>query len=307
MDLKSLIPEFLESLRLDRGASDRTLEAYRRDLEQFSSWIHELGGAAAGGPVAELGLEQLHSFQTHLHRLGMRSSSIARKVTALRQFFKFCCLEKGLESNPAERLRSPVQARRLPKFLDQEQVTRLLEAVDTGLPYERGPEEALKARDRALVYLMYASGLRVSEVVGLTPHQIDLGMGYVRVRGKGSKERIVPFAPVAGEKLSAWVEARPGLAPATDHLFVNHRGLVLTRESCWKILKSLALQAGLPLTLSPHVLRHSFATHLLQSGMNLRSLQMLLGHSDLSTTQIYAHVTPEHLAAAIRKYHPRGE
>ena len=252
-------------------------------------------------------LVHLHGFLTHLHEQRQRSTSIARKTSALRQFFKFCCVELDLARNPAEQLHGPALAERLPKFLGIEDVSFLLSAVDTGLPYVRGNPAALKLRDGAMVYLLYATGLRVSELVGLSVHEVDLGLGYVRVRGKGDQERIVPFADIAGQRLKTYLdEGRPVLGAATDHAFVNASGMALTRQSFWKILKALALQAGLPSTLSPHVLRHSFATHLLQSGINLRSLQMLLGHSDLSTTQIYTHVTPEHLKTAHRKFHPRG-
>ncbi|MGZ3696590.1 MAG: tyrosine recombinase [Bdellovibrionota bacterium] len=292
------IEAFLESRRVDLGASDHTIEAYRRDLLQLASW---LGDSATG-----VSADELQNYLVHLHTEGLGPASVSRKLSAIRQFFKFCCLERGLALNPAEKLESPSARRRLPKALSEEQVSALLAAADAGLPYPRG-SLPLQSRDRAMVYLMYATGLRVSELVGLTTHGLDLSLGYVRVRGKGDKERIAPFAAVAGEHLRTWLEGhRAALKPPTDHLFVNHRGLALTRQGFWKILKELAVVSGLPSSLSPHVLRHSFATHLLGAGMNLRSLQMLLGHSDLSTTQIYAHVTPEHLKVAHRKYHPRG-
>ncbi len=159
-----------------------------------------------------------------------------------------------------------------------------------------------------MVYLLYATGLRVSELMAITPNQLDLELGYLRVQGKGGKERIAPFAPQAGELVSTYLTVlRPQFQPKTEHLFLNRNGEGLTRQGFWKILKILAVQADLKTPLSPHVLRHSFATHLLQAGMNLRSLQMLLGHSDLTTTQIYTHLTPEHLKEALRKFHPRGE
>ena len=188
-------------------------------------------------------------------------------------------------------------------------MTALLDAADRGINYKAPEKEiaALHARDAAMVYLLYATGLRVSELVGLTLHKIELQQGYVRVRGKGDKERITPFAPIAGEKLKLYLDQfRPELHPQDQSAFVNHRGETITRQTFWKTLKELAKEAKIPSTLSPHVLRHSFATHLLQSGMNLRSLQMLLGHSDLSTTQIYTHVAPEHLKDSHKKYHPRG-
>lgn len=300
------IQDFLEYLRIDRGAMDRTVEAYRRDLLQFAEWCR-----GRGRGLAELGLDELNRYQTELHESGQKPASIARKVSALRQFFKYCCLEKGLRQNPAEQLRGPGQDRRLPKHLTNGEVTRLLEAADAGLPYPSAGRAALVERDAAMVYLLYATGLRVSELTGLTTHSLDLATEYVRVRGKGDKERIVPFAGAAGERLRRYLDGgRARLAErnpaATDHVFLNHRGFALTRQAFWKLLGELARQAGITKPLSPHGLRHSFATHLLQAGMNLRSLQLLLGHSDLSTTQIYAHVTPEHLQAAHERFHPRG-
>ncbi len=300
--MDAAIASFIDSLRIDRGAADPTLEAYRRDLEQLARHLPE------GVGLHQVQPSHLDAFLTSLHGQGLEASSIARKVSAIRQFFRFACLELGLAANPAERLRKPRLTRRLPDFLTVDEVTRLLDVADRGLPYRRDPGGSLKLRDSALVYLMYATGLRVSELCGLTPFQIDLPQGYVRVRGKGDKERIVPFAPSAGERVLQWMEqGRPALDPATDHLFLNPRGLALTRQSCWKIIQEMAREAGLQKGLSPHGLRHSFATHLLQSGMNLRSLQMLLGHSDVSTTQIYTHVSPGYLKEAHKKFHPRGE
>ncbi len=324
---------FIEFLRLDRGSSERTLEAYRCDLEQLEDFlVHSTSSEAV--PVARLedvGQEHLISFLIHLQQSGQKASSIARRVSAMKQFFKFCCLERGLEVNPTEQLQSPRRPRELPGHLTLEQVTALLAAADEGLPYRQASEapnteaanrvetqisssqlnpvgEALRARDRAMVFLLYATGLRVSELVGLTTHQVDLGQRYVRVRGKGDKERISPFGANAGERIELYLNHhRPALDPVGDALFVNQRGQPLTRQGFWKLLKQLAAMSGVPESLSPHTLRHSFATHLLGAGMNLRSLQMLLGHSDLSTTQIYAHVTPEHLKTAHRKFHPRGE
>jgi integrase/recombinase XerD len=301
--LTSDIADFIESQRIDRGSSDKTIEAYRRDLTQFAEFVSDVS-------LGEITPSHLERFIHSLADQGQKASSLARKGSALRQFFKFCCLEKGLKENPAENLASPRADQRLPKDLSIEVVTALLTAAEKGLPYPRSQTlgEALRARDTAMIYLLYATGLRVSELVGLTTHNVDLELEYVRVKGKGSKERITPFAKVAGDRLHTYLENhRPALKPAGDHLFVNHRGLVLTRQAFWQILQDLALASGLGKKISPHMLRHSFATHLLQSGMNLRSLQMLLGHSDLSTTQIYTHVAPEHLKSAHRKFHPRGD
>ncbi len=302
-----LITDFIEALRIDRGASEKTVEAYKQDLHLFQAWL----GSAK---IKTLQSADLHRYFTDLTKQGQKATSIARKTSTLRQFFKFCCLEKGFEKNPAEDLKAPAQAKRLPKYLTTEQVQKLLDTVDHGLFYNVQEAEfvALQARDAAMVYLIYATGLRVSELVNLSLHQIDLQQSYVRVKGKGDKERIAPFAPVAGEKLATYIEKhRPFLASKNKRpdqtVFLTHRGDPITRKSFWEILKRFAAESEIPATLSPHMLRHSFATHLLQSGMNLRSLQMLLGHSDLSTTQIYTHVAPEHLKKSHKKYHPRGE
>src|SRR3954470_86923 len=187
-----LIRSFLESLRLDRGASDRTLEAYRRDLLQLADWA---------GALKALEHERLAEYASHLTRAGHRPASIARKLSAIRKFYKHGCLELGFESNPAERLESPAIGRRLPRYLSVEECAQLLEAADQGLPYPRAIGPALRLRDRAMVYLLYATGMRVSELVGATLAGLELEQAYLRIRGKGDKERIVPFVPVAAERL----------------------------------------------------------------------------------------------------------
>lgn len=301
---ESWIGAFLEYLRIDRGVSEKTIEAYRLDLRQF------LARSTSSG-LDSIESQELEDFLGWLQKQNMKPSSIARKVSALRQFFKFHAIENHITNNPTELLPSPTQAKKLPKYLTLDSIKALLEQSERGLAYPGSERPHLVSRDRAMIYLLYATGLRVSEMVGLSTHSLDLEQGYLRVRGKGEKERITPFAPIAGEKVQEYLENHRGFlggakGPATDHLFLNLRGLGLSRQSLWKIIQSLAEQAGLAQNISPHMLRHSFATHLLQSGMNLRSLQMLLGHSDLSTTQIYASVSPEHLKESHRKYHPRG-
>ncbi len=301
--LQLAIEKFLESRRIDRGASEHTLDSYGRDLRQF---VRHLGEERALADISATDISSfVSSFSQENHAV---NTTLARKISTLRQFFKFCCLELNLNESPARDIRSPKAEKRLPHHLTDTQIQALLEQTAIGLPYQSPLAPALQARDAAMVYLMYATGVRVSEMIGLTPHNLDLSLGYIRVKGKGSKERIAPFAPIAGEKIAQYLKNhRSELHPASEHLFVNHRGFALTRQAFWDILGKIALGAGIPKELvSPHVLRHSFATHLLQAGMNLRSLQTLLGHSDLSTTQIYAHVTPEHLQKAHRKYHPRG-
>jgi integrase/recombinase XerD len=316
---ESILDQFIQSQRIDRGSAEKTVEAYRRDLEQFFSWLRETHsktfGSASKAAIEKIDVELLGQFLSSLSKKGQGARSVARKTSTLRQFFKFCCLENLLTKNPAETLETPSLPKTLPKYLSQEKVQTLLDTVDVGIPYHVENEElkaALHARDAAMVYLLYATGLRVSELVGLKLKNIEIEQGYVRVRGKGDKERIAPFAPVAGDRLREYRDLhRFRLESKTDtkkneFLFLNRDGTSLSRQSFWKNLKTLALQAQISSSLSPHVLRHSFATHLLQSGMNLRSLQTLLGHADLSTTQIYTHVSPEHLKTTHRKYHPRG-
>lgn len=299
--LNAAIEAYLDSLQVDRGCSPHTLSAYSRDLRQFAK--------QAPQDLLSLDRSHLEAFLTGLSKQGQDPRSISRKTSALRQLFKFCCLELGLSHNPAENLTSPKLSRPLPKSLSQTEIEKLLGALEPGIAYSKETFcPALQSRDRAMLILLYATGLRVSELTGLTPHQLELKQGYLRVRGKGQKERIVPFAPYAGEQVRTYLEThRLSLNPKSDFLFLNHWGRKLSRQAFWKILKELARIAGIKKTISPHVLRHSFATHLLEGGMNLRALQMLLGHSDLSTTQIYTQITPEHLKDAHRRYHPRGE
>jgi len=307
-ELRRSIEAFLQARRIDQGAAALTLAAYTRDLLQLAETLEKnLGSDITTARIRSEDLEH------HLQSLTLSCpspASLARKTSAIRQFFKFCCLEQGLSTNPAEALPTPRLPRALPKFLSHSEVEGLIRTAQTGLPYRSSSDitrQALRARDRAMLILLYATGLRVSELVGLTLHQVERQSLYLRVRGKGDKERIVPFAPVAGQALDDWLlHNRPQLEPAHAQVFCNQRGETLTRQTFWTILKELGAQADIKTPLSPHVLRHSFATHLLEAGIHLRSLQMLLGHSDLSTTQIYAHVAPEHLAETHARCHPRA-
>lgn len=302
-DLEQTVEDFLDSRRIDRGAADKTIEAYRCDLRQF------LESLPAERLLSDLTEEDVTKYLASLKKSAPESTSVARKMSSLRQFFKFCCLEKGLLTNPTENLSPPKLPAHLPKALTEEQARALLKAADQGLPYTHNAHaSSLRLRDQTLIYLLYATGLRVSELAGLCTGDVDFQNAYVRVTGKGDKQRIAPFAPLAGELLHRFIEEeRPKLQPQSNHIFINQRGFALTRQSLWKTLLALGEIAGLRDTVSPHTLRHTFATHLLQSGMNLRSLQLLLGHSDLSTTQIYTQVRPEHLKSIVKKYHPRGE
>jgi len=275
------LTRFLDARKIDRGSAAPTIEAYRSDLEQ-------LGAVLPRGPeteVTSVTAEDLHRYLKRLHVAKAKPASVARKVSAIRQFFKFGMLELELRANPADSLRSPAQSKRLPKFLTHASIEKLLFAVRKGLPYPETVREPLILRDQAMVILLYATGLRVSELVGLTEHSLDRTLDHGRPK-------------LVAERL------RHG--KMTAELFVSRRGEGLTRQAFWGTLKDLARLAGIDEEISPHRLRHSFATHLLQAGMGLRSLQTLLGHSDLATTQIYTHVTPEHLRELHKKYHPRG-
>jgi integrase/recombinase XerD len=305
--LRQAVEAFLQAKLLDRGASRLTISAYERDLRELEAWLVQQKYSLTPSAISA---EQLDHFLAQLSKQGFKPASLARKASALRQFFKFCALEGVIEESPANTLVSPKQSIRLPKYLSHEEIEKLLEAGATGLPYSGQDSLAasLRLRDRAMILLLYATGLRVSELVGLRTHQVDLELSYVRVKGKGNKERIAPFIEAAREAAAEWVNLhRPNFKPVDDHFFVGVRGEGLSRQAFWKTLSALARAAGITKAVSPHQLRHSFASHLLEAGVSLRSLQMLLGHSDLSTTQVYTHITPEHLRDAVKKYHPRGE
>ena len=309
MALQPAIEDFIDSLQIDRGASKNTLSAYRRDLLELAQSV---GPDRNPDQISADDLTQL--LRDLSRKKKYEATSIARKISAWRQFFKFCCMELGLKADPTENLSSPSLAQRLPKALTTDEVESLLAAAAEGIPYPSELGDALRARDRAMLTLLYATGLRVSELVTLECHQIDLGSELVRVMGKGGKERLVPlpntFAPIFESYLQhhrpALVASAPG-GEASTAAFPNPNAKALSRQSFWKALKQLGVLAGITSPLSPHVLRHSFATHLLMGGIPIRSLQILLGHADLSTTQIYTRMRPEHLKQAHRKFHPRGE
>jgi integrase/recombinase XerD len=289
------LSQFYQHLAVERGLAALTLEAYARDLRDFQEFLLERGLEE----WTRVGLPDLQDYLKALADRNLSPRSRARKLSALRQFFRFLQREEAAAANPAELLDSPRLPRKLPQTLSEREVEALLAAPDLETP--------LGQRDAALLEVLYATGLRVSELVGLSLKQVDLRRGMVRPRGKGSKERVVPMVAQAVEKLEAYLnQARPQLLQGRDspYLFVNRRGGRLSRQGFWKILKGYARQAGVR-DLSPHTLRHSFATHLLSRGANLRALQMLLGHADLATTQIYTHLDAARLREAHQKAHPR--
>ena len=293
-----VLDRFSDGLWLSDGLARNTLESYRRDVRQFAAWLDESRGRA----LLEAAAGDLHA---HLAwQVGTKHAkprTTGRLVSSLKRFFQFAVREGLRGDDPSADLESPKLPRSLPKSLSEAEVEMLLDAPDAATD--------IGLRDRAMLETLYASGLRVSELVGLKTMQVSLDMNVVRVLGKGSKERLTPL----GEEASDWIaryqrEARPRLLGArkSDSLFVTARGAAMTRQAFWGLVKRHARTAGIRKPLSPHTLRHAFATHLINHGADLRVVQMLLGHADISTTQIYTHVARERLKALHRKHHPRG-
>ena len=300
------INSFLQHLVVEKGFSRNTSEAYRNDLSQFWVFLQEHRNGAANGqyPWASVDLNLLNEYIVDLRgRKGYRDTTTARKVAAIRSFFGFLFENGAINEDPTESLGSPRVGRSLPRFLSKEEVARLLDVAC------QEPSNEAK-RDAAILELLYATGLRVGELVSLNVPDIDLQESYIRCWGKGSKERIVHLYPKALEELKGYLSrARLALVrnrKSESALFVNHRGERLTRQWVWNILKTYGAKAGISQRITPHTLRHSFATHLLQNGASLRHVQELLGHSSISTTQVYTHVTSNHLHQEYEKSHPRA-
>lgn len=292
-----LLERFLDGLWMERGLSDHTLVAYRRDLQGFGRWLRQ-------GPGLDLEQAQREHLLSYLHSrvsAGAKPRTTARLLSSLRRFYRYLVREQIVSDDPSARIDSPKLGRGLPKALTEAEVEALLRAPDVSDP--------LGLRDRAMLEVLYASGLRVSELVALDLYRVNLQQGVVRIMGKGSKERLVPL----GEEAVTWLqryltEARPELTRGQGSavMFPTRRGDAMTRQAFWYLIKRYARQAGINSHLSPHTLRHAFATHLLNHGADLRVVQMLLGHSNLSTTQIYTHVARERLKVLHAQHHPRG-
>lgn len=289
------VAAFLRYLDRERNASPHTVRAYAADLGQFQAHVaDEIGRAARLEDVDHL---VIRAFLARLHRRGVKKVSAARKLATLRTFFRYLCREGILERNPARALLSPRMERKIPTHLEESEVATLIEV----------PGETDSARRaRAILELLYATGIRCAELVGLDLSDIDLGARTVRVLGKGSKERIIPFGQPASAALSAYFPARMNARPRSHALFVNARGGRLTDRWVRQIVTQRVRQVAMTRRLSPHSLRHSFATHLLERGADLRSIQELLGHASLSTTQRYTHVNARHILDIYKKTHPRA-
>lgn len=291
-----MIDAYVEYLRDVRRLSPNTVESYARDLSQLGAFAEKVGR-----PVETLDRKDLESFVRSLMTAGLAPRSVARLVACLRGFYRFVVVEQRRAKNPAEDLRAPRGWASLPKFLSLEEVDRLLEQPDVAAP--RG------LRDKALIEVLYATGLRVSELVSLRAGDLHLDAGYLTCVGKGDKQRMVPMGHDAADWVRRYIrDGRPAILKKrpSPWLFVNARGGPLSRVGFWKILKAYGKKATLHLDLSPHVLRHSFATHLLERGADLRMIQVMLGHADLSTTQIYTHVLEARLKAVYDRFHPRS-
>ncbi len=289
------LQDFLAHLAVERNLSPRTLDSYRRDLRQFISWLDDQG--------TELGKVERATLRNYLgarRDAGLAPRSAARALSTLRSFYRFLVVTEVQPNDPTANLKSPNLWKTVPHALSSDEIEVLLAAPDTST--------TLGLRDRAMIETLYATGLRVSELVGLTRERVRLDPGYVRVLGKGRKERLVPL----GDSAVSWIDdygqrARPELdRHRRPELFLNHRGGALTRQGFWKILRGHALSANISSHISPHIVRHSFATHLVENGADLRSVQMMLGHASLTTTEIYTHVARERLRRLYDEKHPRA-
>jgi len=293
-----LLDEFGDSLWLEDGLARNTLESYRRDLNKFALWLEQQRGV----PLLETTHADIQGFLAHLFtQQKAKATSTGRAISSLKRLFRYLLRQNKIATDPTLQIAPPKLPRSLPKSLTEQDVEQLLDAPDVQTP--------LGQRDRAMLEVLYATGLRVSELVTLSVAQVSLDMGVVRVMGKGSKERLVPL----GEEALDWIrrylaEGRPVLLTGklSDVLFVTHRAEAMTRQMFWYLIKKHARHCGLSKSLSPHTLRHAFATHLLNHGADLRVVQMLLGHADISTTQIYTHVARERLKKLHAMHHPRG-
>lgn len=297
MEMTVAMAQFLTHVKVEKGLSANTVAAYQRDLVKFNAFAQKRKLA-----LEAVTRDDLVDFLAGLYRGKLESRTVARNLVTLRNFFRFAQIQELIAVDPSLHLESPKIRRTLPGYLRLEEVERLLQQPDANTP--------LGLRDRAMLEVLYSTGLRVSELIGLRVADVDAKVGCIRCIGKGDKERIVP----AGRKALGMVErylrdTRPKLLPkgvSSAALFVNRRGVALSRVGVWKILSAYGRQAGLRVALTPHMLRHSFATHLLERGADLRSVQLMLGHADISTTQIYTHVVEERLKQIYKAHHPRA-
>ncbi|OCA91545.1 site-specific tyrosine recombinase XerD [Bacillus sp. FJAT-27225] len=294
------LKDFIHFLMVEKGLSQNTVIAYERDLKGYLKHVKNKDGLSS---INDIQRTHILHYLGKLKEDGKSSKTIARNVASIRSFHQFLLRDKASEHDPSVHIETPTLERNLPKVLSMEEVETLLET-----PAQEGP---YGLRDKAMLEILYATGIRVSELIGLNIGDLHLQMGFVRCIGKGNKERIIPVGRTATEALQRYLDdGRPELvtkkSAREEALFLNHLGQRLTRQGFWKILKKLATEAGIEKDLTPHTLRHSFATHLLENGADLRAVQEMLGHADISTTQIYTHVTKVRLRDVYSKFHPRA-
>lgn len=293
-DLYALVDGFINYMKVERGLSQNTIQSYSNDLVRFVRFIED-----SGLRLNDITHEHINEYLAIISRY-LSTRSTARSLSAIKGFFRFLVSDGHLKSNPSRLIGTPRIPKRLPEILTYQEVERLLKQPDISTPTGQ--------RDKAMLELLYATGLRVSELVGLRLENINLESGFVRMMGKGAKERMVPFGDKASDAIKEYLlsgRARLARGRQSSYLFLNRMGKPLTRQGFWKIIKAYGLKAGIKKRITPHKLRHSFASHMLEGGADLRSVQVMLGHEDISTTQIYTHITRERLKQIHERYHPR--
>ncbi len=292
--MPSVLEEYLQHLVVEKGLSSNSVEAYQNDLSHYLQFLKEVGATLDTATPAAIS-----GYLAYLSGSGLSPATIQRRLSAVRGLYRFLVLEGIMEDDPTLSVDAPRRWQRLPDVLSLEEVNALLDAPDLSNP--------LGIRDKAMLEMLYATGIRVSELVGLTTDNLQMNKGIIRFWGKGSKERVVPVGMAAWSALRAYLPHREKIVKGNDpHLFLNRRGKGLTRQRFWQIIKEYAAKVGIKKRISPHTLRHSFATHLLERGLDLRLLQEMLGHASLSTTEIYTHVASHHLEEVYKKSHPRA-
>ena len=297
MQLEGILEEFSNYLLIDRMLSENTIKSYEFDLQSFFTFLNDQKRA-----IKDVSKSDLQHYLAHLYDLGLRATTVSRHLSTIRAFYDYLLIEGQVGVSPCELIESPKLPKNLPTVLNLEEVTRLLDSFTDESPND--------VRNKAMIELLYATGVRVSELLDLNLSDLYLEMGFVRCMGKGSKERIVPIGEIATDALKVYLlGSRQELLKEnkTDALFLNRLGTRMSRQGFWKILKQQAKLAGIKKEISPHKLRHSFATHLIENGADLRIVQELLGHADISTTQIYTHISKSHLQKVIEDAHPRAK
>lgn len=286
-----LLRSFLDSLYIEKGLSKNTVSSYKNDITSFSSWCDKEHLDRL--KITDL---NLNYYISNLFSIGLKSSSINRKISSIKHFYLFLLKKKVIKNSPADEITTPKQEKYLPTSMSEDEVESLLGSPKSSIKIER--------RDKAMIEILYATGMRISELVNLKLTDIDFNRSVLKVFGKGSKERLVPYGEKAAEALRIYLEDRKKLD--SKDVFLSNRGTRITRGAFWQRIKIYIKRENLKLSISPHTLRHAFATHLLNRGADLRSVQILLGHSDLSTTQIYTHIAKKRLGEILKKHHPRG-